>query len=82
MRTLKNQALAAIPKIGFVLIFVLLLSLASCDQFQLAPATVEPPPLVSSGTQVVPEALVTFYVEIPTDTPTPVPTNTPIPTNV
>jgi len=70
MRTLKNQALAAIPKIGFVLIFVLLLSLASCDQFQLAPATAEPPPLVSSGTQVVPEALVTFYVEVPADTPT------------
>ena len=68
MKTLKSQALAAIPTIGSVFIFALLLSLISCDQIGLAPATSEPPPLVSSGTQAIPEALVTFYVEIPADT--------------
>ena len=52
---------------SLVLLSLLLSVLASCDLLPLA--TPEPVPLMPSGDESVPEALVTFYVEIPTDTP-------------
>lgn len=69
MKTEPRPCAAILSKIGFFLIFALISGLVSCDLPGFSTSTPEPPPLVSSGTQNIPEGLVTFYVEIPADTP-------------
>jgi len=73
MKTSHSQFSTQFSKFGIPLICALFLSfVAGCDFLEsspLAPPTAEPPPMVSSGNEPIPEALVTFYVEIPADTP-------------
>ena len=51
---------------GLLLPFLFLIVSAGCDV--LPQTTPEPAPLVPSGDESIPEALITFYVEIPADT--------------
>lgn len=69
---MKNQRrfpFHSIQFLGLLLALFLLISAAGCSSLDLPQATAEPPPLVPAGEQNIPEALITFYVEIPADTP-------------
>lgn len=54
---------------GLLPALILLISIASCNLSEFSPATTEPASLVAVGEQNTPEALITFFVEVPMDTP-------------
>jgi hypothetical protein len=56
-----------VPIISLLLGIFSLSVLISCDA--LPQATTEPAPLVPAGVESIPEAVITFYAEIPADTP-------------
>jgi len=65
-----NSIYKSIKIIGLPIIFTILAGLTGCDSIPgLQQPTPEPAPLVPAGEQSIPEAQISFYVEIPTDTP-------------
>lgn len=54
---------------GLWLALILLISVTSCNLPGLPQATAEPADVVPSGEQAIPETLITFYAEVPRDTP-------------
>jgi len=67
METPKRTPSHIIKIFGLLLTIILLSIVVGCDA--LPQATTEPAPVPPAGEQSVPEALVTFYVEVPADTP-------------
>ncbi len=70
MKYLRRFLFHHIYLIGFLLSFLFLISAASCNLPGLPQGSSETPPLVPAGDQNIPEALITFYVQVPADTPT------------
>ena len=69
---MKNQHHFTTHNFKLLGLFVVLLFLASimgCDVLGFPQATPDAPTLLPAGEQVIPEALITFYVETPADTP-------------
>jgi hypothetical protein len=58
-----------IKTIGFFLIVTILHGLTSCDILEQSTSTPEPAPLITADETENLEAQVTFFVEVPTDTP-------------